>query len=153
MRFSFLVLIFLVLKTSLAHGQSKIPNTVIAFGSCAQQTKPQPILQQIADIKPDFFIYLGDNIYGDTYEVDELKTKYEKLISKPEFQALKQSTKILATWDDHDYGWNDVGRHYPLTKESKGIFLHYFAEPQVSKRRNNDVIDTSGTLRARASVG
>ncbi|MBP9196703.1 MAG: alkaline phosphatase family protein [Saprospiraceae bacterium] len=143
MRFSFLVLLFLVLKTSLAHGQSKIPNTVIAFGSCAQQTKPQPILQQIADIKPDFFIYLGDNIYGDTYEVDELKTKYEKLISKPEFQALKQSTKILATWDDHDYGWNDVGRHYPLKKESKEIFLHYFDEPQDSKRRSRDGIYTS----------
>jgi len=143
MRFSFFFTFFWVLEMSLACSQSKIPNTVITFGSCAQQNKPQPILQQIADIKPDFFIYLGDNIYGDTYEVDELKDKYEKLIAKPEFQSLKRSTKILATWDDHDFGWNDSGRHYPLKKESKEIFLHYFEEPKDSERRNREGIYTS----------
>jgi alkaline phosphatase D len=101
----------------------------IAFGSCGEQNKPQPILSLAADKKPDLFIFLGDNIYGDTYEMDTLRQKYVMLGSKPEFQKLKASTQLMATWDDHDYGWNDSGRHYPFKKESKQIFLDFFGVP------------------------
>lgn len=117
--------------------------TVITFGSCGQENKPQPILQQVADIRPDFFIYLGDNIYGDTYDMNVLKAKYQQLAAKPEYQALQKSTRVLATWDDHDYGWNDAGRHYPFAKESKDIFLDFFNEPKDSRRRKREGIYTS----------
>ena len=98
----------------------------IAFGSCGEQYKPQPILSLAASKKPDLFIFLGDNIYGDTYSMDTLRKKYEMLESKKEFQDLRSSTRIFATWDDHDYGWNDAGRHYPHREESKDIFLDFF---------------------------
>lgn len=100
--------------------------TIIAFGSCAHQNDPQPILTDVADLKPDAFIYLGDNIYSDTYSMDTLKMNYQILGAKPEYQALKAATKIYAVWDDHDYGYNDSGRHYPFKKESKEIFLDFF---------------------------
>ncbi len=121
----------------------KPATTVITFGSCAQENKPQPILQQVADSRPDFFIYLGDNIYGDTYDMNVLKAKYQQLAAKPEFQALKKATTILATWDDHDYGWNDIGRHYPFARESKEIFLDFFNEPKDSERRKREGIYAS----------
>jgi alkaline phosphatase D len=54
---------------------------------------------------------------------------YNILGAKPEFQKLKSKTPILATWDDHDFGWNDSGRHYPFKKESKEIFLNFFGIP------------------------
>ncbi|MBK9735002.1 MAG: alkaline phosphatase family protein [Saprospiraceae bacterium] len=117
--------------------------TIIAFGSCAHENENQPILQKVADLKPDYFIYLGDNIYGDTYDMSLLKEKYQKLDLKPEFQALLHSTKVLATWDDHDFGINDSGRHYPYIKESKQIFLDFFNEPKDSERRTRDGIYTS----------
>ena len=44
---------------------------------------------------------------------------------------------ILATWDDHDYGWNDIGRFYPYKDQSKEIFLDFFEEPQTSSRRSH----------------
>jgi len=100
--------------------------SVIAFGSCGHQNDPQPVLERVVEAKPDLFIYLGDNIYSDTYSMDTLKMNYDILGSKPEFQKLKASTTILATWDDHDFGWNDSGRHYPYKKESKDIFLNFF---------------------------
>ncbi len=98
----------------------------IAFGSCGEQYKPQPILSLAASKDPDLFIFLGDNIYADTYNMDTLRKKYDMLASKSEFQKLKSSTSLLATWDDHDYGWNDAGRHYPHKEESKAIFLDFF---------------------------
>jgi alkaline phosphatase D len=105
----------------------------IAFGSCGEQNKPQPVLSLAADKEPDLFIFLGDNIYADTYEMDTLRYKYRMLGAKPEFQKLKSATPLMATWDDHDYGWNDSGRHYPFKKESKKIFLDFFgvAVPEI----------------------
>jgi alkaline phosphatase D len=102
---------------------------VIAFGSCGHQDDPQPVLRRAVEKNPDLFIYLGDNIYSDTYSMDTLRKNYRRLAAKPEFKRLKASTKILATWDDHDYGWNDSGRHYPYKAESKKIFLDFFGVP------------------------
>lgn len=115
----------------------------IAFGSCGSQDKSQPILDSVIRHKPDLFVWLGDNIYGDTKDMEVLKKKYAQLAGKPEFQRLKKATRFLATWDDHDYGWNDSGRHYPFKKESKEIFLQFWEEPANSPRRQHEGIYTS----------
>ena len=113
----------------------------VVFGSCAHQDKEQPLLKNAVSLNPDLFIYLGDNIYGDTCDMNLLKTKYEKLASKTEFQELKKSTKILSVfWDDHDYGENNKGRHPPFKKESKEIFMNFWEIPQDSDRRTHDGI-------------
>ena len=112
----------------------------IAFGSCSHENKKQPLLSLAAKESPDLFIYLGDNIYGDTEDMAELMAKYRKLGNKPEFQELNDSTTVLATWDDHDYGENDAGRHYPMKAESKDIFLEFWKEPTESERRNHEGI-------------
>ncbi len=126
------------------HAQSSGPLvTTIAFGSCASEKQPQPILDLVVQHKPDLFVYLGDNIYGDTRDMNVLKAKYAALAAKPEFQRLKQNVRILATWDDHDYGWNDIGRHYPFKAQSKEIFLDFFGEPANSDRRKHPGIYTS----------
>jgi len=138
---SAVLLIYIVLPLCSISCQTS--KTVITFGSCGHETEPQPILEMIAESKPDMFIYLGDNIYGDTYDMKEMQEKYDKLSSKKEFQSLKSSTQILATWDDHDYGWNDSGRHYPFKKESKELFLDFFNEPKNSSRRIHEGIYTS----------
>lgn len=114
--------------------------TILAFGSCAHQNDPQPILTDVAALKPDAFIYLGDNIYSDTYSMDTLRKNYQVLGAKPEFQALQAATKIYAVWDDHDFGWNDSGRHYPFKKESKEIFLEFFGDQGDSTIRQHEGI-------------
>ncbi|MDP3515547.1 MAG: alkaline phosphatase family protein, partial [Pseudohongiella sp.] len=42
------------------------PVSRIAFGSCVHQDKPQPIWDVVNTAKPDVFVFLGDNIYGDS---------------------------------------------------------------------------------------
>lgn len=118
----------------------KIKPTVIAFGSCGHQDVPQPVLSLAAERKPDAFIFLGDNIYGDTESMDTLRAKYQMLADGPEFQKLKASTILYATWDDHDYGWNDAGRHYPFKKESKEIFMDFFGDQGDSTLNDHDGI-------------
>lgn len=112
----------------------------IAFGSCGHQDKPQPMLDIATGLRPDVFIYLGDNIYGDSENMDILREKYAKLATKPEFQNLRKQTKVLATWDDHDFGANDTGRHYRFKKESKEIFMDFWNVPIDADRRKHEGI-------------
>src|SRR5215204_4216200 len=115
----------------------------IAFGSCAHEIEPQPVLDLVVKHKPDLFVYLGDNIYGDTKDMKVLQAKYDSPAAKAEFQRLRKNVKLFATWDDHDYGWNDSGKYYPFKKESKEIFLKFFDEPANSDRRKHEGIYTS----------
>ncbi len=115
----------------------------IAFGSCGKQYHPLPIFDMIVGHQPDLFVFLGDNIYADTDNMDTMKAKYNLLGSKPTYQNLVKNVPIIATWDDHDYGQNDIGRHYKYKKESKELFLDFFKEPANSERRKHEGIYTS----------
>jgi alkaline phosphatase D len=113
------------------------------FGSCADQNKSVPILENVVADKPGLFIFLGDNIYGDTEDMKKLQKKYDKLGKKPEFKKLHEACPVIATWDDHDYGINDGGSEYPMKKQSKEVFLDFWNEPKNSERRNHEGIYTS----------
>ena len=84
--------------------------TRIAFGSCSHQDKPQPIWNEVLASDPELFIFLGDNIYGDSDDTNVLSSKYQKLYQQAGIQTLMATTEVIATWDDHDYGRNDAGK-------------------------------------------
>ena len=107
----------------------------IAFGSCASQNKPQPVWDRIVEVKPELFLAIGDNIYGDTTDMEVLKAKYAELGAKPGFQALRKTCQVLATWDDHDYGVNDGGAGYSRKVESQQVMLDFYGVPADSARR------------------
>jgi alkaline phosphatase D len=109
----------------------------IAFGSCGHQDHDQPVLDTVVSKKPDLFIYLGDNIYGDTKDMNVLKAKYDKLGSRKEFQNLRANVPTLSVWDDHDYGWNDAGKEYEFKGRSKDIFMDFWKVPSDSWRREH----------------
>lgn len=115
----------------------------IAFGSCANQDRDQPILDAIAAARPDLFMFLGDAIYGDTRDITHLRAQYAKLAAKPEFRRLRATTPLLAVWDDHDFGENDAGASYPLKEQSRQTFLEFWQEPANSMRRSRNGIYTS----------
>ena len=110
----------------------------IAFGSCAKQDQPQPIWDSIVETRPQIFLFLGDNIYGDTQDMALLEQKWSLLAGKPGFLKLKESCDILGTWDDHDYGADDAGSDYPKRRESQQLFLNFLGVPKDSPRRRQD---------------
>ncbi|MFM8719001.1 MAG: alkaline phosphatase D family protein, partial [Chthoniobacterales bacterium] len=64
-----------------------------------------------------------------------LKESYDLLAAIPEFSELRENTPILATWDDHDYGRNDVGAEWEGKEASKGAFMEFFETPADSPLR------------------
>ena len=121
----FFLLLFQVSLTHCFAQQLPLPAEIsrIAFGSCNSQDKDQPMWAVMQKDNPELFIFLGDNIYGDTENMAELQLKYRKLGDKPGYIDFKKKVPIVATWDDHDYGVNDGGKEYPKKVESKKIFL------------------------------
>ena len=115
----------------------------IALGSCLKQDRPAPVLQMVRELQPELFIWLGDNVYGDTQDMTVLETKYRQVAAKPPFAALRAEVPMIATWDDHDYGVNDGGREYPMKEASKEVFLRFWQEPADSPRRARPGIHTS----------
>jgi hypothetical protein len=42
-----------------------------------------------------------------------IREMYDEQRRDPGYRRLMQTSKILGTWDDHDYGMNDGDRRYP----------------------------------------
>lgn len=130
-----LSMLCITIIASVAQAQEKTSH--ILFGSCSHQDKEMPIFDAILKQPADAFIFLGDNIYGDTNDMQELRKKYEKLGSNEGFKALRNKVPVYAIWDDHDFGENDAGKEYPNKKTSKEIMLDFWKVPLNSPRRKH----------------
>src|SRR6476646_8741144 len=109
----------LTLATGCAsRGPGGAPLTRIAFGSCIN-TQSHPMLDRALTLPFELFILLGDNIYADTTKPEVMAEKYRVRKESAFFQALRRKAPLLATWDDHDFGGNDVGASYPMKVESQ----------------------------------
>ena len=120
--------------------------TRIAFGSCAKQSKPQPIWDAVLQTKPEMFLFLGDNIYGDTRDMGVLSQKYDQFAAIPGVKKLRETVPHMAIWDDHDFGENDAGAEYPMKEESRKIFCDFWGVPSDSPRRTRDGVYTAAII-------
>jgi alkaline phosphatase D len=117
----------------------------IAFGSCNRQNLPQPMWDVIGKDKPNLWLWLGDNIYGDTDDMTILKGKYGIQLNNEGYKKFVANTKIMGTWDDHDYGRNDAGIGYPHKKESQQLALDFLNISKESPLRKIEGLYSANT--------
>uniref|UniRef100_A0A0D9VHQ8 PhoD-like phosphatase metallophosphatase domain-containing protein n=1 Tax=Leersia perrieri TaxID=77586 RepID=A0A0D9VHQ8_9ORYZ len=139
----------------------------IAFGSCANQSAPQPVWDAVVGFDPQVFIWLGDNVYGDNkrpFRVfgrertvgpwrnvprfypsaeDELRRRYEAAKAKPGYAKLRERAQVIGTWDDHDYGLNDAGKEFSGKVLNQRLLLDFLDEAKDSSRRQQAGVYTS----------
>jgi len=115
-----------------AFGGSEV--TSVGLGSCLRENRPAPIMRTIAEAKPDVFVFLGDNIYGDTEDAAVFRRKYQRLMDVPGFRQLREGSSVLAVWDDHDFGKNDAGVEFAGKTLAKDLFLKFWGEAKESAR-------------------
>ena len=117
--------------------------TRFAFGSCNNQTQPQPLWRDVINNKPDLWVWGGDVIYADWEEHYDIKASYEKQFKQPDYSELRSKTPIIGIWDDHDFGGDNEDGTNPQKKENQKLFLDFIEEPTVSPRRVQEGIYTS----------
>jgi alkaline phosphatase D len=112
--------------------------TRIAFGSCNRENKPQRMWQYILENEPELWIWLGDNIYGDSEDMSVMKAKYDLQLSHPEYQSFLEACPVIGIWDDHDYGANDAGKEFPKKQETQQLMLDFLGVPEDAPQRNRE---------------
>lgn len=120
------------------------PDFNFLTGSCAYFNQPETdrpgkpyggdstIFETMAKERSAFMLWLGDAWY--TREVDYYsewglwnRASHDRAV--PVLQNFLKAMPQLATWDDHDYGPNDIGSNYILKDASRKVFNSYFCNP------------------------
>lgn len=120
------------------------PDFSFLTGSCTYFNEPvfdrpgkpygmdSSIFSTMATEKAAFMLWLGDNWY--TREVDYssewgLWYRPSRERSMAVLQPFLKAMPHYATWDDHDFGPNDMGTSYHLKNTSREVFKNYWANP------------------------
>jgi alkaline phosphatase D len=102
------------------------------------------IFETIANQKPDFMVWLGDNVYyreADWSAESSMRYRYAHDRALPQLQRLLATAHHYATWDDHDYGPNDSDRTYPMKETSLRIFKDYWANRSYGQDQTPGVFE------------
>jgi len=139
------LLIMLAPATTFARHPATFTNRIstIAFGSCSQQWGPQAYWKRIQSLQPDLWIWMGDNVYNDTTDMQKMVRKYSSMYTNPAYQAFRESVDIIGTWDDHDFGENNGGNWYPMRAASQAALLDFLDDPTDSARRDQNGVYTA----------
>jgi alkaline phosphatase D len=98
----------------------------VAIGACLRYAPGGPALADIVEHDPDLMLWLGDNIYADTEDMAVMRAIYDQLGANPRFRALAAATEMMAVWDDHDMGANNVNVTWPHRDAARREFLRFW---------------------------
>ena len=90
------------------------------------------IYNHIADMHPNFFLWLGDNVYlrePDWNTQAGIFHRYSHDRAIPELRKILATTHHYAIWDDHDYGTNDSDKSFWNKNETLKAFKLFWANP------------------------
>ena len=135
-KFSFSFFLLLISSTNFIYADS----IKIGLGSCLDQDYPQPIWQSIKKEDLNYFIFLGDNVYGDTRygSLRKMKSAYDK--QKKVLPDFLNDISIFSIWDDHDFGINDGGADYRFKRRAQELYLDFWEISKDDDRSNREGI-------------
>ncbi|MFE4633479.1 alkaline phosphatase D family protein [Streptomyces sp. NPDC056773] len=98
----------------------------MGLGSCAPST-PNAVWTRIVDEGCDSFVMLGDTPYVDSGDLAVARTKHRAFLAQPEIARMVASMPVWGTWDDHDFGGNDIDGNFTGKKNTRTAFVDYRA--------------------------
>jgi len=122
----------------ISNTETALVDFTMVFASCNHQNMEQPLWKPIIETKPDLFVWGGDNIYADTSDMNIMEAEYNKIATQPDYVKLASTTKIIGTWDDHDYGKNDAGVEWGFKAEAQQKFLDFLKVSEDDIRRSRE---------------
>ena len=103
------------------------PNSIksIGFGSCNRIDLDQKIWDVIANQSMDAWVWLGDIVYTEEENMNDLALKYSIQKSLPAYRKLSSKANIFGVWDDHDFGKNDGGSEFRKKQQSRDLLFDF----------------------------
>mgnify|MGYP001764978996 CR=1 FL=1 len=112
----------------------------IAFGSCQNENRSMAFWDVIAAQRPQAFLLIGDNVYGDTgatwsADIPTLAASYRKLSTRQEWDRFRRTVPMMTSWDDHDFGANDAGGSFAFKEYAEKAYETYWGASDEVKSR------------------
>ena len=112
----------------------------IGFGSCYKPEKSTEIWSAVKKFEPQLWLWLGDNFYNDWVDGKYVRFNDDPKAFAKGYDSLRQSQgmaalqqlmpdRVMATWDDHDFGKNDAGKEYARKEEARKAFVAFWGSP------------------------
>ncbi|MBO9699366.1 MAG: alkaline phosphatase family protein [Sporocytophaga sp.] len=123
-----------------------------ATGSCAytkeidtasdEDKSIYKVYTSIAALKPDFMLWLGDNVYFENADVTSRRGmlhRYTFSRGNTYLQNLLRTSHHYAIWDDHDFGPNDADSSFNNKAYSNEIFRLFWCNNNLTEfpKRNS----------------
>lgn len=113
-------------------------STVLAFGSCNDERKPQPLWPHLLAAGPTAFVWTGDIVYADSDDPAVFARKYAAQLAVADYARLAASVPVYGTWDDHDFGHNNAGREWHGKQVAKDALMAFLGVPDHHPRRQRE---------------
>lgn len=105
----------------------------VAFSSCykpANQISTALWDHVRGEFGADVWSWLGDNTYSDGNDMEYKRTKYNEGKGNAFYTSAgpiaDPKISVTGTWDDHDFGANNMGRYYKCRQPSQNEFAYFF---------------------------
>ena len=146
---SYIILIFLLVLSSC---KKKEDVFTLSFGSCNNQRIANNLWEPLLSHEPDLFVWGGDIIYSDTDDMQLMQENYELMRKDTAYDAFTRKITVMGTWDDHDYGLNDGGIHYPKKDSVQQLLLDFLDVPKKHPRRQQKGVYHSNDYAVNGSI-
>jgi alkaline phosphatase D len=99
------------------------------------------IFKTMKNSKPDFNVWLGDNVYYFGHHYRSFDNMFHRWLQiRNKFKPLNNFLSTVpqyAIWDDHDFGPNDSGKHFKLKDSALMIFKHFWPNDYPAQSQLN----------------
>ena len=103
----------------------------IGATSCLHSNQPWANMSEVAAVRPDVFLLLGDTVYADgAVELDGYRWHWERALTTQGLIDVSSQTSIIATWDDHEVTNDFEGLNTPDERVQAALTAFREAIPQ-----------------------
>lgn len=112
---------------------------VVGLGSCVW-TETNHIWDTIRAEGCEAFVFLGDTPYIDSTNLQTALDKHRAFLQQPQVREVTRSMPVWGTWDDHDFGGNDVHGDMPGKRNNRTAFVDYRAHSSYGHTADGQVL-------------
>ena len=102
----------------------------LMFGSCAHEDEGTgKTWRRVQQEQPDVVVLLGDTPYIDNTSLAHQRRRYAAFADFAPMARLLRTTPWYGTWDDHDFGSNDIDGRLKGQENSRRAFVEFHSNP------------------------
>ena len=98
-----------------------------AFASCARTGSQNPVFDRIRELRPLFYMNVGDFHYENirSNALVKFRVAYDDVLISPVQATLYRSLPLVYIWDDHDFAGNNSDRRAPSHFAARYVYEEY----------------------------